>query len=102
MIPSPTYFQLLLEFVRGVYCGLATTLFSACLDWSLGRMSERSGCSASFGNVKICDLDFTDDAVIFVETLDILLGALKVLNEESCVLFFIKHPVAADAHGLCR
>ena len=28
-------------------------------------------------------LDFADDAVIFVETLDILLGALKVLNEES-------------------
>ena len=39
--------------------------------------------SASFGNVKISDLDFADYAVIFVETLDILLGALKVLNEES-------------------
>ena len=36
-----------------------------------------------FGNVKFSDLDFADDAVIFVETLDILLGALKVLNEES-------------------
>ena len=46
-------------------------------------MSERSSCSVSFGNVKISDLDFADDAVIFVETLDILLGALKVLNEES-------------------
>ena len=38
---------------------------------------------ASFGNVKISDLDFADDAVIFVETLDILLGALEVLNEAS-------------------
>ena len=46
-------------------------------------MSERSSCGASFGNVKISDLDFADDAVIFVETLDILLGALEVLNEES-------------------
>ena len=36
-----------------------------------------------FGTVKFSDLDFADDAVIFVETLDILLGALKVLNEES-------------------
>ena len=27
--------------------------------------------------------DFADDAVIFAETLDILLGALEVLNEES-------------------
>ena len=36
-----------------------------------------------FGNVKISDLDFADDAVIFAETLDILSGALEVLNEES-------------------
>ena len=40
----------------------------------LGRMSERSSCGASFGNVKISDLDFADDAVIFAETLDILFG----------------------------
>ena len=42
---------------------------------------ERSSCGASFGNVKFSDLDFTDDG-IFAETLEILLGALKVLNEE--------------------
>ena len=30
-------------------CVLATTLFSTCLDWILGRMSERSSCVASFG-----------------------------------------------------
>ena len=46
-------------------------------------MSERSSSGASFGNVKISDLDFADDVVIFAETLDILLGALEVLNEES-------------------
>ena len=39
-------------------------------------------CGASFGKVKISDLDFTDEAVIFAETLDILLGALEVLKEE--------------------
>ena len=33
------------------------------------RMSEISSCGASFGNVKIFDLDFTDDAVTFAETL---------------------------------
>ena len=64
-------------------CVLASTLFSTCTDWILGRMSERSSCGASFGNVKISDLDFADDAVIFAEILDILLGALEVLNEES-------------------
>ena len=53
-------------------CILAPILFSTCMDWILGRMSERSSCGASFGNVKIFDLDFADDAVIFAETLDIL------------------------------
>ena len=53
------------------------------MDWILGRMSERSSCGASFENVKISVLDFTDDAVIFAEILDILLGAIEVLNEES-------------------
>ena len=70
--------------VTGVHqgCVLAPSLFSTCMDWILGRMSERSSCGASLGNVKISDLDFADDAVIFAETLGILLGALKVLNEE--------------------
>ena len=34
-------------------------------------------------NVKISDLDFGYDAVIFADTLDILLGSPEVLNEES-------------------
>ena len=46
-------------------------------------MSERSSCGVSFRNVKISGLDFADDAVIFLETLDILLRALELLNEES-------------------
>ena len=37
----------------------------------------------SFGNVKISNLDFADDAVVFAETLEILLGALEVLNDDS-------------------
>ena len=39
-------------------CALALTIFSTCMDWLLGRMSERSSCGASFGNVKISDLNF--------------------------------------------
>ena len=46
-------------------CVLAPTLFSTCMDCIVGRISERSSCGASFGNVKISDLDFADDAVIF-------------------------------------
>ena len=64
-------------------CVLAPTLFSTCMDWMLGRMSERSSFSASFGSVKISDLDFADNAVIFAETLDILFGDLEVLLKES-------------------
>ena len=64
-------------------CVLAPTLFSTCMDWILGRMSERSSCGASFVNVKISDDDVADDAVIFTETPDILLGAFEVLIEES-------------------
>ena len=49
-------------------CVLAPTLFSSCMDWILGRMSERSSCGASVGNVKISDLDIADDDnVIFAE-----------------------------------
>ena len=71
--------------VTGVHqgCVLAPTLFSTCTDWILRRMPERSSCGASFVNVKMFDLDFADDSVIFAETLDILLGAFEVLNEES-------------------
>ena len=64
-------------------CALGPTLFSTCMDWILGRMLERSSCGASFGNVKIPDLDFTDNAVIFAETLYFLLGSVEVLNEAS-------------------
>ena len=50
-------------------------------------MLERSSYGVSFGNVKISDLDFTDDSVIFAETRDILLGALEMLNEEPEPMF---------------
>ena len=33
-------------------------------------------------SVKFSDLDFTDDSVIFVQMLVILMGALQALNEE--------------------
>jgi len=49
-------------------------------------MSERLSCGASFGNVKISDLDFADDALIFAEKLDILMWDLQVLNEDSELL----------------
>jgi hypothetical protein len=64
-------------------CVLAPSLFSACMDWIFGRVSDHTGIGASFGNVKITDLDFADDAVIFAETLDGLTSALETLSEEA-------------------
>ena len=72
MVPSLTSFLVVTGVRQG--CVLAPTLFSACMDLILGRMSEKSSCRALFGNVKISDLDFANDAVIFAETLDILSG----------------------------
>ena len=63
-------------------CVLAPTLFNTCVDHVLGRMSENSGCGMSFENVRITDLDFADDAVIFAETTDVLAGALDSPSEE--------------------
>ena len=95
-------------------CVLAPTLFSTCMDWILGRLLERSSCGASFGNVKISDLDFVDDAVIFAETQDILFGAPEVsLSSAACGCWlhhWLGHGYAADAvsplpvhwYSLCR
>ena len=49
----------------------------------LGRMSEKSACGVSFGRVRITDLDFADDAVIFAETTEVLAGALDLLSGET-------------------
>ena len=45
-------------------------------------MSEESSCSASIWNFKISYMDFTYDAVIFTEMLDILMGAIESLKED--------------------
>ena len=64
-------------------CVLAPSLFSACMDWIMERVVGESGCGVSFGDVRITDLDFADDAVVFAETLEILVGALERLSEEA-------------------
>ena len=87
--------------VTGVHQGhvLAPSLFKACTDWILGKMSERSSCGASLGKVTISDLDFEDDAVILVETMDVFVGAFKALNEELELLglrvFWVKTKIQA-------
>ena len=64
-------------------CVLAPTLFSACMDWVMHRVVDRSGCGAPLGEATITDLDFADDVVIFAELVDGLVRALEVLSEEA-------------------
>ena len=56
---------------------LAPSLFNTCMDSILGRVVDQSHCGASVGNTKITDLVFADDAVIFAESLNVLVMALE-------------------------
>ncbi|KAG0721937.1 hypothetical protein GWK47_045438 [Chionoecetes opilio] len=50
---------------------------------SLDEVVDQSDCGASVGNTKITDLVFADDAVIFAESLEVLVMALEALHEEA-------------------
>ena len=43
---------------------------------------DQNHCGESVGNTKITDLVFADDAVIFAESLEVLVMALEALHEE--------------------
>ena len=51
------------------------------MDHVLETMSEKSGFGLSFGSVRITDLDFADDAVVFAQT-EVPAWALEALSEE--------------------
>ncbi|KAG0713021.1 hypothetical protein GWK47_017152 [Chionoecetes opilio] len=53
------------------------------MNWVLGKVVDQSDCGTSLGNTKITDLVFADDAVIFAESLEVLVMALDVLHEEA-------------------
>ena len=49
----------------------------------MDRVVRRTSCGVSFGDVRITDLGFADDAVILVETTETLTEALEILSEGS-------------------
>ena len=59
------------------------SLFNTCMNWVMGRFVDQSHCEASVGNTKITDLVFADDAVIFAESLEVLVMALEALHEKT-------------------
>ena len=63
-------------------CLLAPSLFNTSMDWVMGRVMSQSHCGASFSNTKITDVVFVDDAVIFAESLEVLVMA-RTLHEEA-------------------
>ncbi|XP_045135735.1 cytochrome c oxidase assembly protein COX18, mitochondrial-like isoform X2 [Portunus trituberculatus] len=52
------------------------------MDWVLGRVVDQSHCGASASNTEITNYVFVDDAVIFAESLEVLVMALEALHEE--------------------
>ncbi|KAG2465368.1 ZN827 protein, partial [Polypterus senegalus] len=50
---------------------------------NMSRVVGSSSRGASVGKERFTDLDFADDAVIFVKSMEALIGALQRLNEES-------------------
>ena len=64
-------------------CVLAPSLFNTCMDWVPDRVVDQSHCGASVDKTKITDLVFVDDAVIFAESLEILVMAPEALHEEA-------------------
>ena len=51
--------------------------------WLLGRVVDQSHCWPSVGNTKITDLVFADGAVIFTESLKVLVVTLKAQREKA-------------------
>ncbi|KAG0730425.1 2-hydroxyacylsphingosine 1-beta-galactosyltransferase [Chionoecetes opilio] len=81
IITKPNFFPVNTGVRQG--CVLAPSLFNACMDWVLDKVVDQSDCGASVGNTKITDLVFADDAVIFAESLEVLVMALEALHEEA-------------------
>ena len=54
----------------------------------MGHTVSSSSLGASFGGEKFTDLDFADGAVIFAETMEVLVASLDVMSRESESLGF--------------
>ena len=52
----------------------------SCKYWVLGRVADQSHCGESVSNTKV--LLFANDAVIFAESLEVLVMALEALHKE--------------------
>ena len=51
-------------------------MFSVCIDWIMGYTVSSSSLGASFDDERFADLEFADDAVVFTETMEVLVGSI--------------------------
>ena len=63
-------------------CILAPTLFNTYMDWVLNSVISQTQGGSPVGNTRIIDLAFDDDAVVFVEMLEVLVMTLESMHEE--------------------
>ena len=62
-------------------CVIAPSLFNTCMDKVLSTVVDQSHCGASVSNTNITDFVFADNAVIFTESLEVLMMALEALHD---------------------
>ena len=61
-------------------------IFNTCIEWALGSVVHKRYCATYVGNTEITDFVFAYDAVIFAESLDVLVIALEALHNDSKLL----------------
>ena len=56
------------------------------MNWVMGRAVNQSHCEVSASNTKITDLVIADDSIIFAESLEVLVVAIKSIYEKTKLL----------------
>jgi len=64
-------------------CAIAPSLFLPPMDWVLERTEHKGFLGATLGDEVFTDLNFADDVSLLAETLDVLLLALGIMNQEA-------------------
>lgn len=65
------------------WCVLSPSFLNACINWVLGKFVDQGRCGTSVSNVKVTDLVFVDDDVLFAKSLKVMGMVLERLHEEA-------------------
>ena len=73
----------LISLLSALYTNTESAIFNSCVDHALAKVPEGSECYMSCGNMRVSDLDFTDEVTILADTLEMLKVAFEMSNTES-------------------